>query len=212
MTARTLQNLCSSVRQLAKMLTKLNLETREFHGRADYPWLPLLDETKPVSHSDYAKYLIERYGFEAPLEAALAYTPHLGEVIDVYPRFRAGLIAKDLIELGLSASAVAGIQQCMIEPFASPEEAFGWLYVHERCTLMFEHVSSELCRRMPDLCDAMSYLHANAGHIGAAWETFAQALDRVSATPEAQQQVVEAARDAFQAARQWQLHSIADHN
>jgi heme oxygenase len=212
MTARTLQHLCSTVRQLAKMLTKLNLETREFHGRADYPWLPLLDETKAIGHSDYAKYLIERYGFEAPLEAALAYTPHLGDVIDVHPRFRAGLIAKDLIELGLSASAVASIQQCMIEPFASPEEAFGWLYVHERCTLMFEHVSSELCRRIPDLCDAMSYLHANAGHIGAAWESFTQALDRVSATPEAQQQVVEAAREAFLVARRWQLHSIDEHN
>jgi heme oxygenase len=210
--ARALHKRLSTVRQLAKMLTKLNLETRDFHGRADYPWLPLLDETKPVSHSDYEKYLIERYGFEAPLEAALAYTPHLGEVIDVHPRFRAGLIAKDLIELGLSASAIAGLQQCMIEPFASPEEAFGWLYVHERCTLMFEHVSSQLCRRRPDLCDAMSYLHANAGHVGAAWETFAQALDRVSATPEAQQRVVEAAREAFLVARQWQLHSIADHN
>ncbi len=194
------------------MLTKLNLETREFHGRADYPWLPLLDETKSLTHTDYANYLIERYGFEAPLEAALAYTPHLGEVIDVYPRFRAGLIAKDLIELGLSASAIAGLQQCMIEPFTTPEEAFGWLYVHERCTLMFEHVSAELCRRMPDVCDAMSYLHANAGHIGAAWETFAQALDRVSATPDAQRQVVDAAREAFLAARHWQLHSAAEHN
>jgi heme oxygenase len=65
---------------------------------------------------------------------------------------------------------------------------------------------------MPDVCDAMSYLHANQGHIGAAWETFAQALDRVSATPDAQQQVVDAAREAFLAARQWQLNSGTDHN
>lgn len=194
------------------MLTKLNLETREFHGPADYPWLDLLDENKRISHADYAKYLIERYGFEAPLEAALAYTPHLSELIDVHSRFRAGFIAKDLIELGLTPSAVAGIQQCMIEPFTSPEEAFGWLYVHERCTLMFEHIASQIGRRMPDVGEAMSYLHANAGHISAAWESFARALDRVSATPEAQEEIVNAARDAFQTARHWQLHHLAETN
>ena len=194
------------------LLVRLAAETRAFHPEADAPWLDLVATGRPLGRFDYVEQLVSAYGFDAPLEAALAYTPHLGDVIDVHPRFRAGLIAKDLIELGLSAGAVAGIQQCMIEPFATPEEAFGWLYVHERCTLMFEHVSSELCRRIPDLCDAMSYLHANAGHIGAAWETFAQALERVSATPEAQQQVVDAARDAFLAARHWQLHSAAEHN
>lgn len=187
------------------MLTRLNLETREFHGPADYPWLALLDTSRPVRPADYAKYLIDRYGFEAPLEAALAYTPHLGELIDLHPRFRAGLIAMDLIELGLSAGTVAGIQQCMIEPFATPEEAFGWLYVHERSTLMFEHVSTELHRRIPDVDNAMSYLHANAGHVSAAWESFARALDRVSSTREAQQQVVDAARNAFQTSRHWHL-------
>lgn len=194
------------------MLTKLNLETRGFHSPADYPWLSLLDGSKTIGHADYAKYLIERYGFEAPLEAALVYTPHLRDFIDPQPRFRAGLIAKDLIELGFSAGTIATIQQCMIEPFETPAEAFGWLYVHERCTLMFEHVSSELCRRLPDVCDAMSYLHANAGHIGSAWDAFAQALDHVSSTPENQKQVVDAAKEAFQVARYWQIHSASEHN
>lgn len=194
----------------SQILTKLDGATRAFHAPSDEPWLALVDVTRTITRVDYARHLIERYGFEAPLEAALAYTPQLGFILDTHHRFRAGMLAQDLLELGLSAGAIAAIPQCMIAPFTTPVEALGWLYVHERCTLLFEHVALHLRDRLPDLDNAMSYLRSNHKRIGAAWEEFGQALDGAITTEELEDQLIRAARDAFQAGRRWQVRAFLE--
>src|SRR5438093_1431948 len=95
----------------SKALLVLNLETRPHHAIADAGWLGLLERT--MRRRDYVDQLLATYGFEAPLEAALAYTPHLRSVIDLRARSRAGLLAQDLLALGFSAAGLATVPQCM---------------------------------------------------------------------------------------------------
>ena len=121
------------VDQASTAVLRLNLETRSFHSAADEGWLALL--SRDVTRSDYLRQLVTVYGFEGPLEAAFAYTPNLKLFVDLRQRSRAGLIAKDLLALGLRANAIATIPQCLLAPFSGPVEALGWMYVAERATI-----------------------------------------------------------------------------
>jgi heme oxygenase len=93
------------MQRLSKTLIQLNLATREHHVAADAPWLELLVPT--VTRRQYIEHLIKVYGFEAPLEAALRYTPGLSALVDLRSRLRSGLIVQDLMRLGLSAGRSA---------------------------------------------------------------------------------------------------------
>src|SRR5690348_7828038 len=112
------------------LLTRLDMETRSYHADADGVWLDVLAGTVTVER--YRELLARVYGFEAPLEAALAYTPHLPTLIDLRRRMRSGLLAQDLLALGMKPAQLAMVQQCMIAPFRGAAEALGWLYVHAR--------------------------------------------------------------------------------
>ena len=186
------------MRQLANVLVHLNVETCAHHGVVDAFWLAPM-----TSQADYMQRLVRAYGFEAPLEAAIAYTPNLGDVLDLAPRFRAGLIAQDLMTLGLEPWQVSAIPQHMVAPFATAGEAIGWLYVHQRATLAHDAARREVLSRLPRLAPATSYLGAYAGTAGVHWDDFGMSLDRVAATVEAPQRIVSAAQEALRAAMKW---------
>src|SRR4051794_26032990 len=116
----------------SKTLVRIDVETRAFHREADAMWLELVAPGRTPSRFNYMHQLVAMYGFDAPLEAALAYTPHLATFLDVTRWFRSGHLAQDLLNIGLSPKAIADLRQCMIAPFASVAEACGWLYVHQR--------------------------------------------------------------------------------
>src|SRR5262245_12396130 len=100
---------------VSSMLHRLDSETRTHHGDVDTYWLELLAEGVTLDH--YKSQLARVYGFEAPLESALAYTPHL-VIPDRRDRARSGLIAQDLLALGVRPSNVTALPQCdQIEPF-----------------------------------------------------------------------------------------------
>ena len=197
------------MRQVSKTLVRLNVETRCFHAAADASWLDLVAPARTVTQLDYVSQLRLAYGFDAPLEAALAYTPHLDAFVDLHPRFRCGLLAQDLLAVGVSPAQIAALKQCMIAPFASVAEALGWLYVHERSTLLHEGVACELAARLPDVAHATTALRAHAGHVGVLWDDFGQVLDRVARTIHIEDRIVAAALDAFRALRVWHRHTEA---
>jgi len=192
------------VRQVSKTLVRLNVETRCFHALADAPWLELIAPGHRPTRLQYVQQLVATYGFEAPLEAALAYTPHLDGFIDLHRRFRSGLLAADLIALGVRPGEVAELRQCMIAPFASVAEAFGWLYVHERATLLFSGVCTELVARLPHVEAATSALCTHR-HL----DSFGEALDRVARTPPIEDRIVSAALDAFRTLQVWHRRPAA---
>jgi len=183
------------------MLMRLNLETRAQHPEADYPWLELM--SLDSSRARYLDQLIATYGFEAPVEAALTLTPNIAEVIQLRPRSRSGLIVEDLLALGLTPSRIARLPQCkQIAPFRDPAEALGWMYVLERSTLLHETVRAHLATRMP-MVSAWSYLTAYQGVAGQRWQEFGQALDGYAQSPSLGDQILAAARVAFDCLRDW---------
>jgi heme oxygenase (biliverdin-IX-beta and delta-forming) len=183
------------------MLIRLNVETRALHPEADYPWLELM--SLDTSRNRYADHLVATYGFEAPVEAALALTPQLGEVIQLRQRARSGLIVEDLLALGLTPARIARLPQCRhIVPFRDPAEALGWMYALERVTLLHDAVRTHVAMRMPAL-SAWNYLSAYSGIAGQRWQDFGRALDDYAVTPAAADHVVAGARAAFTCQRDW---------
>jgi heme oxygenase len=193
-----------AVDQASTALLRLNLETRSFHDAADEGWTALLATT--VSRPEYMRRLITTYGFEAPLEAAFAYTPNLKSFIDLRQRSRVGLIAKDLLALGLKANEISELPQCLLAPFSGPVEALGWMYVIERATLLHERVRRHLRARLPDAHDVCAYVSAYEGVVNARWNELGRALDRgVSSAHIAD--LLSAAQSAFRCLIDWSDHT-----
>lgn len=160
--------------EISRHLQQLNLATRHYHAEVDRPWLSLLLPT--VSKADYCAVLVRMYGFIAPCESAASYTPGLNRLVD--SRARAGLIAQDLLMLGLSPAQVASVPHCAsITTFDTPAEALGWLYVIERSSLLHEGIRRHLLAQLPDVERAATYL---AAHDGRGWSAFGRTLDAVA--------------------------------
>jgi heme oxygenase (biliverdin-IX-beta and delta-forming) len=183
------------------MLMRLNNETRPQHPDADYPWLDLMSSSS--TRARYVDHLVAVYGFEAPVEAALALTPHLHEVIALRPRARSGFIVEDLLALGITASKLARTPQCReILPFRDLAEALGWLYVIERTTLLHEAVRIHITARLPSVT-SWKYLSAYRGIASERWQQLGEALDSYAITPASGDAMVAAAHMAFDRQRAW---------
>ena len=177
---------------------RLNMETRAQHPDADAGWLELMsiDTTRPR----YLYQLIATYGFEAPIESALALTPQMNRVLQLRHRARTGFIVQDLLTLGLTPSRIARLPQCsQIVPYRDTYEALGWMYVLERATLLHDAIRRHLEARLPTV-RAWNYLSAYAGVAGARWAELGHALEEQRAGAD---QIIDAAQTAFECYRQW---------
>jgi heme oxygenase len=190
------------------MIDRLHAETRANHADADADFDLLFREQTTVS--DYLTFLTRQYGFEAPLESACASTPNLDLMIDVRDRHKAGLIAQDLMSLGLRPADVSQIPQCLRVPqFRGAAEALGWMYVIERATLAHSVIRHHLMTRLPHVMRcASAYLQAYAGHVGKRWRDFGNVLDDVARHPAIADRIVDAANDAFRTQRRWLMHDL----
>lgn len=181
------------------MLARLDQETRDQHAEVDVYWLDLM--ASGVTREQYRSLLVRLYGFEAPLESALAYTPHL-VVADRRERTLSGLLAQDLLALGLSPSKIARLPQCSLAPFRDPAEALGWMYVVERATLLHDAVRRYLEGRLPATA-AFGYLSAYEGVAGSRWHELGRVIDEVARLPTAPEHILSATRRAFACQREW---------
>jgi len=188
------------MQRLSRTLIQLNLATREHHLAADAPWLDLMIPI--VRKQDYVQHLIRVYGFEAPLEAALRYTPGLSALVDLRPRVRAGLIVQDLMRLGLTPARIATLPQ-RFTTFSAPAEALGWMYVAERATLLHGSLRRYLALHIPEVASASSYLSVYDGLVGERWSDLGEALDAVAYLPSVKQRLMRAASQAFVAVCEW---------
>lgn len=188
------------------MIDRLQLETRAHHTAADADLDVLF--AQDVSSTDYRLYLVRMYGFEAPLESALSMTPTLELMLDLRQRSRAGLIAQDLMQLGMRAYDVAELPQSLaIPPFPSAADALGWTYVVERATLAHSVIRAHLQTRLPhEMQIASAYLHAYAGVVGRRWRAFGATLDEIARHPAIADRIVAAAQDGFRCQRRWNSH------
>ncbi len=178
-------------------LLRLELETHAYHRDADHAWLQLL--MHDVTRADYADQLARAYRFEAPLEAALAYTPHVTSLAGI--RARSALLAHDLFVLDYPPTRFA---PRLIAPFPSVSEALGWLYVIERSARLYDMVYRNVRLRLPDV--PTEYLDDPGA--AARWQELGETLDRVARTPKILDQIVHAAHDAFRCSLDWYVAEV----
>lgn len=185
------------------LISKLNLATRAWHADVDDPWLALL--RPEVSHADYLAQLVRTYGLVAPFESACRYTPGIAKLLDYRHLMRAGLIAQDLLALGVPPNEVSRIPTCpALTMFRDTCEALGWLYVIERSTLLQEGVRRHLLEKLPAASRACAYLSMYDGHVADHWVAFGRLLDHVAAKdPGAETSILNSAEQAFAHAKQW---------
>jgi heme oxygenase len=187
---------------------RLNIATRHSHAEVDEPWLDLLHPS--VSRADYLNLLVRMYGFVGPFEGACKYTPDLDRIPLIH-HTRAGLIAQDLLALGLTPGQIANLPQChSITTYRGVGEALGWLYVVERTTLLHDGVHRHLQLHLPEVGEAFSYLSAYDGRVGEHWTTFGRLLDRIATKPEDANEIVHAAQAAFETLKDW-FHTMRSH-
>ena len=188
------------VQRLSRTLLQLHIATRKHHDAADAHWLDLM--VPSVDQPEYVDHLVKIYGFEAPLESALRYTPGLSTLIDLRARTRTGLLAQDLMRLGMSASQIAKLPQRFIA-FSDAIDALGWMYVVERSALRHGGVLRYLVGHLPEVNRASSYLAAYDADTGNRWSELGAALDSVGHTEPVLHQLARAANQGFQALRDW---------
>ena len=176
----------------SQTLLRLELETHAYHRDADQVWLDLLQPF--LTRGQYAEQLARTYAFEAPLETALAYTPHMGSLTGT--RARSRLLAHDLFALDYP---LAKLTPRLIAPFASVSQALGWLYVIERSTRLFEMVRHNVAARLPDA--PAEYI--SDPYAGQRWTDLAQVLDRIARSRRIGDEIIHAAHDAFRSQLDW---------
>ena len=117
---------------------------------------------------------------------------------------RAGLIAQDILALGLTPNQVSRIPTCpAITMFRDIGEALGWLYVVERSTLLQDGVKRHLLEKLPQLANACAYLSAYEGHVSDHWLAFGRMLDRAATELDVEESILNAAEEAFAHTKQW---------
>jgi heme oxygenase len=182
----------------ARVLMRLNVETRIHHADVDATWHALL--TLDVTRRRYGDQLIRVYGFEAAVEGLLAYVAGL----DYRDRVRSGFLVEDLLVLGYLPETIAQLPQCDVSaPFRDLAHALGWQYTIERATVVHEQLRRHLVQRIPELSRACSYLAA--GETGGAkrWRAYGELLAREVTSPELEAHVIEAAHEALRCQSDW---------
>lgn len=175
---------------------RLDAATRIRHGETDAPWLALCSGA--IDPRDYLYHLVAIYGFQAPLESALALTPRLGMQIDLRERARTSWVVQDLLLLGLGPAKIARLPQCgAIMPFRDTIEALGWLYVGELVSRHHDELLAHVAFSLPTAPTA----YLSAPRIDP--QTLDAALERIATSDDIVERVIDAATEAITCHVEW---------
>jgi heme oxygenase len=168
------------------MLSQLFTESRMHQSIAD-------TDAADLMRAGYATYLVRRYGFEAPLESAIAVTPGIADVIDVQSFRQTRMIVDDLVELGMPLQRVLEIPHADVRAFRDVRDALGWLYVSDRSAATHDL----LVRRMPKR--TVKWTRDGV----AARLAVGDALDAIAQTELDELRIIDAAITAFDRLHRW---------
>lgn len=183
------------------MLARLSRETKPHHLAADNDRMAMLGAG--ADPALYAAHLKRIYGFEAPVETALAMTAGLGDWIDLRDRGHLRLLRADLQSLGVTDPNT--VPRCTAVPsFRDVAEALGWIFAVERNTLHHGTIERHLRGRMPSvLRSAGSYLAGQHRSNGQRIRDLGNAMDRLAKDSTLAQRIVAAAKAAFRTQHGW---------
>jgi len=191
-------NASAELMETSRVVTRLDAALQGTAKISDIRWWTLVAS---ATVERYRRHLSDIYGFEAAFEAAIAYTPGLVQVMGHKPVTRAGLVATDLLNLGMTPHEIANLPQSAIAPFHDPAIALGWWYVVDKSTRTFSDWYERLAIQMPG-CDAFAYL-SSMRDADDHWVQLGQLLDRIATTAEVEAAVTQGVHQAVQAERTW---------
>ncbi len=185
------------------MVSRLDRETEPYHHAADSDRMSIM--TPGSSPASYLSFLSRIYGFEGPVEAALAMTPRLDTMLDLRGRTRIRLLRADLFALGIVDAAT--LPRCpSVFPFRHAAAALGWTYAIERNRRLHGIIERHLDDALPD--QPRGYFAVRDRSAGERWRELGDALDRIGRVPAIGDQIVLAARSAFRCQHSWYQLSI----
>ena len=183
------------------VLARLEQETRSRHVAAEHQRLGLMMSV--ATGGAYRSFLARVYGFESPVESAIALTPDIDALVDLRTRTGIKLLRSDLLALGVADPAQLPRFESVF-PFRSPVDALGWMYVVERNASLHATLRGHLEQRLPDtLRKAGAYLAGNERAAGSRMCELANVLEGAARTEEAIDRIVLAAGEAFRSQEQW---------
>lgn len=183
-------------------LARLALETGRTHTRIEEVLVGPLDFP---STAGYRRFLCLLYGFQAPLETALAQTPEVDEEF-VASRSKARFIASDLLSLGLTRHEHHLLSRRQtIGPFENAAQAYGWMYATERLMLQVDAMRARIENEMPVVISlANQFLYSCANNAELRWRQFGMLLDRVVARKRYDvEEIVASARVSVESLHGW---------
>jgi heme oxygenase len=181
------------------MLSRLVVESRLHQSVADADGLELI--AGEPGDARYLTYLLKRYGFEAPLESALAVAPGIADVIDLGARSKLSLLVHELVGMGVPLARILEIPHAHITAFHDLRTALGWLYVSERNAATHNLVVRELARKAPRLRESTRCFADDEGL--ASRQALGWALDAIAVTPEDEAAIIDGALAAFDHQHRW---------
>lgn len=187
-------------------LARLALETGRTHIRIEEA---LLGPLEFPSTAGYRRFLCLFYGFQAPLETALALTPGI-DTDFVALRCKAGRIASDLLSLGLTRHEHHLLaRRQTIGPFENVAQAYGWMYATERLTLHVDAMRMRIENEMPVVVQlANQFLYSCANNADIRWRQFGVTLDRIAKKHDVEE-IVASARLGVDALHGWLTQHVA---
>lgn len=186
------------------LLTRLEIATQPWHRVVDSTWQRL--RRPDVTRADYVESLLKAYGYIAPIESACMYAPELERWLGDRPLVRAGMIAQDLVSLGMLPSLITRIPQCPdITTFRTAAEALGWLYLIERGATVRDGLRGHLVEMIPNLEYGCSFLAVTEERAQERFARFRETVERIATTYAIADELVAAACEAFSCAHSWTL-------
>lgn len=170
---------------------RLKAATATIHDTLDSRIMAL----DPFSSTDrYIRFLRAQQAFHAAL-APLYAAPHLQTLIpDLAERDRSAAIAADLTDLGASSPITANANP--IDP-VDMSTALGWLYVAEGSSLGAAFLLKAAQQIGLSTNHGARHLAGHPEGRAAHWRRFTAQLDAADMTPEQEDRMTTAARDAF---------------
>ena len=182
------------------MLARLHRETAADHGDGDAHRRALLDGA--VDAARYRAFLAHVYGFEAPVEAALAITAGVDLALDLRARGQVRLLRADLLAMGVVNTST--LPRCTAVAIGDVAQALGWAYMLERDNQLHGLVERHLRSRLPGVMRvAGSYLAVQERSAASRLRELGEAIDRVALRPAIAGRIVAAAKAAFRCQRSW---------
>jgi heme oxygenase len=179
------------------VLDRMRAETRLHHSVADADRLALAG--RPPTVDGYFEYLLKMFGFEAPLETALAVAPLRG--LDLSQRMKASTLADDLRALGFPPERLLNIPYCSFAPFRSTTEALAWLFVSEANRSSHQLFRTYISFQLPELA---SQSVAPKRTSREEWHQLGAMLDSaVSSGESAIEELTDCAAAAFDCQHRW---------